>query len=207
MRKVVWAAICLLMISLTGTALAVPPGPGRPGNEPQLDLLWVASGIMAMDRDPNLRITPAQAGKILEQLQSLADKGAISLSVTPDKSGPSGMRPPQGGPGPADPDRMREAQERMAKPIKGALKKIDKVLAESQVSYIDNMDFDATPYTVAPPPRPNGDRVGPPSGPLSNPPSDLMAEMRKSFEVVQERTARVFRQTMEYLRQRANSPK
>lgn len=203
MRKAVFAVACLLMVSLTGTALAVPPEPGRPGNEPQLDLLWVANGILAMEKDPNLRLTPAQAAKMLEQFQSLVDKRAISLDVTPGKSGPSGLRPPQGGPDPAEPDRMREAQERMAKLIKGALKKIDKVLTESQVSYLDNMDFDATPYAVAPPPRPNGDRVGPPS----NPPSDLMVDMRKSFQVAQERTARVFQQTMDYLRQRADDPK
>jgi hypothetical protein len=108
------------------------------------------AGLAQMDKEPKLKVTGKQAGQILAALKPLVDKKLLSLDPPSDRAG-QGAGPRGGNFQNATPQQQEQLRKRRAErqaEIQRALDAIDKILHPKQVEYLDNLDFDPTPYVV-----------------------------------------------------------
>jgi hypothetical protein len=92
----------------------------------------------------------------------------------------------------ADREKLRRQLEASQRELQAALDQIDKILTPGQVEFLDNLNFDETPYLVR---RPGGQS------------SQQLAEVRKQAEAARARLEKLFTQTVDYLKGRAKAKK
>ncbi|MGQ9779554.1 MAG: hypothetical protein ACUVRM_06720 [Bacillota bacterium] len=162
-RTVLLLAVGLFLVA--GAARLATSSSPEEGRRPQVELAWFMTGLrdLCRSKDARLKLTPAQAKRILPELQALVDEGI--LIVDPQKLptgrqgfGP-GQQPPGGGLSEEEREQMRERRQKQAERIEKAIEKMEKALRQAQVDYILNLDFDPKRYGLAFV-RPSGNQGG-----------------------------------------------
>lgn len=208
--------VVLALLLLSGPVVAAPAagqagagqdqGRGLGQRRLQLELAWTAYGILEMDKKPALRITPAQAAKLLGILEDVQKR--MADDTRRPQNGGAQNSGQQGGAGAwqnmsaADRERLRKQLEARQAELQGALDQIDKILSAKQVEFLDNLDFDESQYTIR---RPQG--LGGSGGGQGSFNPQQVAEFRKQAEAVRARLEKIFTQTVDYLRTRSKAKK
>lgn len=118
------------------------------------DLVWLLVGIKQMDKDPKLRLTEKQAKAILPLVESLVKQKIIQLEIPKTSQqawGPSGGQNANKESGPqnmnaANREKFRKERQEQAKAIASAMDKIEKVLTDRQIQFVDDFDFRPEDY-------------------------------------------------------------
>ena len=132
---------------------------------PQVDLAWFMAGLrdLCRSKDARLKLTPAQAKRILPVLQALVDEGILIVDPKKLPTGQMRFMPDQarsgGGLSEEEREQMRERRQKQAERIEKAIEKMEKALRQAQVDYILNLDFDPKRYGLEFV-RPSGDPGG-----------------------------------------------
>jgi hypothetical protein len=153
----------------------------------------------------------AQAGKLLAVLEKVQKR--LTNETRRPQDGGNGAAG-QGGAGSwqnlsaADREKLGKQLEARQRELQTALGQIDKILTPKQVEFLDNLDFDETPYTVR---RPQGmggmgGSQAAPGAQVSVSPQQL-AEMRKQTKAARQRLEKLFTQTIDYLKTRSKAKK
>lgn len=142
------------------------PDPMKATWEMQKNIAWTVEGLYQLGKstDKALRLTPAQAKRILPLYKELITRKIIRLQLERNRGGrkPSGSEPdrvagppPIGKEGPSDggpggnPQQHQARMEQKAALIafgNAKMEAINRVLTKKQVSVIDNWDFKAEKY-------------------------------------------------------------
>lgn len=139
------------------------------------DLIWLLAGIKQMDKDPKLRLTEKQAKEILPVIESLVKQKIIQLESTTNnqQSAPQNMTD-------AEREKLRKQRQEQVKAIRSAIDKIEKVLTDRQIQFVDDFDFRPEDYGLGGFGSWQGfDRQNPP---ISNQRETLREEARKRAE-------------------------
>lgn len=164
-------------------------------NEDQANLTWFIAGLkdLCTHKDAKLKLTAAQAKKILPELEALR-REKLLVTELPDRQG---ERRQGGGSGgwqqmsEADRKRMADRQRKTAERIAKALDKMEAALKQDQADYILNMDFNAAQYGVGGFRRPAGER-----GSFSQ---AEIEKMRREMQAAMERLVKLNKEVLEML--------
>ncbi|MGE5598048.1 MAG: hypothetical protein ACM3XS_01550 [Bacteroidota bacterium] len=201
------AAIAALTLAAAVPALraAAQRDPAE-GRRPQADLAWFMAGLreLGRTRDAKLKLTAAQAKKILPELEALrAEK--ILLTDLADRQRERGQGTGAGGwaggsgggrqMSEEDRKRLADRQRKTAERIAKALDKMEAALKQNQVDLILNMDFDASQYGLGGFRRAAGE-----PGSFNR---SEMEKMRREMQAGLERLVKLNREVLEMLRKLA----
>lgn len=170
----------------------------------QSDLLWLMAGLQQVDREPKLKLSQKQAVQVLAVLRPLVEQKLLALDPPALRggSGQSGAGAGQGGGGfqnmtPEQREQFRKRREAREAQLKAAMAAIDKILSPTQVEFIDNLDFDPSPYVFSPQGFGQGSEAG---TPLT---AAQIEQFRTKARETMIRAAALNRKTYELLEKRA----
>lgn len=153
---IVAVTLCLALVAPTVSAAATTQAAQqenrRGRSQVQTDLLWLMAGLQQVDRQPKLKLSQKQAVQILAVLRPLVDHRLLALDPpSPRGASGQGAGAGQGGGGfqnltPEQREQLKERRDAREAQLKSAMAAIDKILTPKQVEFIDNLDFDPSPY-------------------------------------------------------------
>ncbi len=211
LRRFVSFPVALVVLALVAPAVwaaaptaGTPPSGGGDGSQVQSDLLWLMAGLQQLDKEPGLRLAKKQAADILAVLKPLVDRKLVLLDPPAQRSGPGQGAPGAGSGGanfqnmtPKQREQFRKRRETRAAKLRAAMAAIDKILSPKQVEFIDNMDFDPSPYVFA------GDGLGSGNGSGAPPAAAQIEQFRTKARETLTRATALTRKTYELLQARA----
>ncbi|NLG85188.1 MAG: hypothetical protein GX493_11420 [Firmicutes bacterium] len=150
-RRTVLLLAAGLFAVVVNARLANTSSPSEEARRPQADLAWFMVGLreLCRSKDTRLQLSPAQARRILPELQALVDEGILPIErevpreerrFTPDRTGS------ERAPSAEERRKMQERRQKEAERIEKALGKMEKVLRQAQIDYILNLEFDPEKY-------------------------------------------------------------
>lgn len=170
-KRLVLALTCLLLggagINRAYAVEQVTPDSMKSFMEMRKNIAWTVEGLyqLGKSKDRALKLTPAQAKKILPLYQELIAKKIVQLKLAkgigeggpePGRPGgppPSGKGDPKEGPpaappgGDPQPHQARMRERATLVPFGNAkMEAINRILTKRQVEFIDNWDFKAEKY-------------------------------------------------------------
>jgi hypothetical protein len=167
MSKKKLTGVCLaMMLGLASIAGAAAPNPRdilRDNQKMRQNITWLVAGLAELGKSaqPNLRLTPEEARKILPIFEELITRRIIILNISDfpknQEQRPSNPQPSSGTP--SQPSAQSRPQnnttgggERMAKLAlettfgNAQTDRVDALLTKKQVVFIDNLNFDPLKY-------------------------------------------------------------
>ncbi|MGE5552049.1 MAG: hypothetical protein ACM3ZC_16180 [Bacteroidota bacterium] len=159
MRRMVLAFIVggLIAASVASAAAAQTAADMR---RPQVDLAWFMYGLrdLGKSKDNKLKLQPAQAKKILPELEALVEEHILVVDLNARTRG--GQEQNQGGQGQtrwrgganggglteAQRREMAARQQKLADRIETAIDRMEKALNQAQMDYIMNLEFDEAKF-------------------------------------------------------------
>lgn len=115
-------------------------------NEMRQDITWTVEGLYKLghSRNKKLKLTPAQARKILPIYQELIDKKIVRLETDPGQRRRAGSN--QGDLTSEQAKKRLQELTALTKLGRTKLAQINKILTPAQVDFIDNLDFKPEQY-------------------------------------------------------------
>jgi len=184
---------------------ATSPNEGE-GRRPQVELAWFMAGLrdLCRTKDAKLKLSAAQAKRILPELQALVDEGILIVDLKKLPTGQRGFNPGQvrerREPSEQERQQMRERRQKQVERIEKALEKMEKILRQEQMDYILNLNFDPQSYGLEFP-RPQGGQNQ--SGGFNRLSQADLEKWRKTMEEGQRRLVQLNKEVLDLLKKLA----
>lgn len=140
MKRVTLIAAILAGMLVSGALAMAQTAP--PQQNARLQLVWFTLGLRELENGPNssVRLTKAQARKILPVMEDLAAKKLLPLEAKFE------VRTPAGSSGPGSDARIQRQND--GRQLLDAIARMEKALNQAQISVIDNLEFVPEDYGV-----------------------------------------------------------
>ena len=148
----------LILATAIGMA-AAPASSGTNAANAEADLAWFMAGLrdLCKSKDSRLKLQPAQAKKILPELEALVNEKILIVEMPARQNGASGQTGQggfayrsgagqTGGGSDAQRQKMLEQRQKRTERIENALDKMQGFLRQPQSDYILNLNFDPDYY-------------------------------------------------------------
>ncbi|HYH02880.1 MAG TPA: hypothetical protein VEC37_07245 [Bacillota bacterium] len=193
---VLFTLLMTLAVSVTSAKEVTNREALKEQNEMRQNITWTIEGLYKLghSHDPKLKLTPAQARKILPVYQELINKKIVRLEGGPGRRAGAG-RPEREDLSPEQAKKRIQEVTGLTQFGKTKLTEINKILTPAQMDFIDNLNFNPAQYGYV-----DFGKFASQDDDNSRPDLSRMREMRKKNEANRKKLYKLNQDVLEMLK-------